>query len=226
VWLSVDHERQGLVPSVWHEKATYRDYIEWALDAGMFLVKRPDQVVKNTGQSFRSFMKDGFEGHRPTHNDWETHLNTLFPEVRLKRTLEVRGADSLATRYAAALPALWTGLLYDDKALAEATALTESFTYDEIAALRPAIGDTALAGTFRGKPLADLANQIMDLAAQGLARRNYLDREGRDESRHLDALRKLTAQGKSPAHELLAAYETSGNVLTASIAQAETLSRG
>ena len=226
VWLSVDHERQGLVPAIWDEKAGYRQYVEWALDAGMFLVKRPDQLVKNTGQSFRSFMNDGFEGHKPNANDWETHLNTLFPEVRLKRTLEVRGADSLATRYAAALPALWTGLLYDDKALAEATELTESFSYDEILALRSAIGDTALAGTFRGKPLADLANQLIDLATQGLKRRNYLDRHGKDESVHLAALAKLTSLGKSPAHELLDAYASSGNALSASIAVAETVSRG
>lgn len=224
VWLSVDPERQGLVPSIWKEGARYRDYVEWALDAPMFLVKRSDRIVKNTGQTFRSFCKDGAEGERAQLADWDTHLNTLFPEVRLKRTLEVRGADSLATRYAAALPALWTGLLYDPTALAAADELTRSFSYQETAALRPVIGDQGLAAIFRGKPLADLANQVLDLAAQGLARRGHLDRLGRDEGVHLLALQELTKRGLCPADEILAAYRTSGDTLAAAISQAECVS--
>jgi glutamate--cysteine ligase len=225
VWLSVDPDRQGLVPQVWHEGATYQDYVEWALDAGMFLVKRPNELVKNTGQTFRSFLQEGFGGHRATLTDWETHLNTLFPDVRLKRTLEVRSADSLAPRFAAALPALWTGLLYDETSLAAVDALTADYTYDEIAALRPLVGETALQTTFRGKPLTDLALQILDLSRQGLARRGFLDRDGRDEGRHLDALAALTEQGRCPADEMLDAYARTGDALKASLETAEASSR-
>lgn len=225
VWLSVDPERQGLVPSVWREGATYQDYVEWALDAPMFLVKRPNELVKNTGQTFRSFLEEGFGGHRATLTDWETHLNTLFPEVRLKRTLEVRGADSLAPRFAAALPALWTGLFYDETSLAAVDELTADFSYEEIVALRPQIGDTALATPFRGKPLTDLALQVLDLARGGLRRRGLLDRNGRDEGVHLDALSALTERGLCPADEMLDAYARTGSALTASLETAEATSR-
>src|SRR6185436_17178643 len=113
VWLAVDPDRQGLLPRLWHPKSVIRDYVEWALDSPMFLFKRDGKVVRNTGQKFRAFMSDGFEGYKPDVHDWETHLNTLFPEVRLKDTLEVRGGDSLPERLAPAIPALWTGVLYD-----------------------------------------------------------------------------------------------------------------
>src|SRR6185369_13044251 len=128
VWLSVDPDRQGLLGPVLERGKRFADYVEWALDAPMFLVKRGTEVVENTGQSFRSFMKHGFRGHRPTSKDWETHLNTLFPEVRLKRTIEVRGADSLPATLVCALPALWTGILYDPKALDEADELSARWT--------------------------------------------------------------------------------------------------
>ncbi|MGH7328957.1 MAG: glutamate--cysteine ligase, partial [Polyangiaceae bacterium] len=112
VWLDVDPDRSGLVPALWKKGAGYADYIEWALDVPMFLFKRNGQVFANTGQTFRSFWKDGFEGHKPNQTDWQTHLNTLFPEVRLKKTIEVRSADAQNASIACALPALWAGLFY------------------------------------------------------------------------------------------------------------------
>jgi glutamate--cysteine ligase len=203
VWLSVDPDRQGLVPEVLERGRRFQDYIEWALDAPMFLIKRDNQVVENTGQSFRSFMKHGFAGHRPTAKDWETHLNTLFPEVRLKRTLEVRGADSLPGPLVCSLPALWTGLLYDAKALDEADELTASFTAAELEALRPAVAEKALAAPFRGAPLADLAQRLVDIAAGGLERRRRLNRNGKDERIHLAKLAALVDKGQSPADVLV-----------------------
>ena len=102
---------------MWSPQSRIRDYVQWALDVPMFLFKRGGEVMKNTGQTFRAFMSDGFAGHRPDLHDWEMHLNTLFPEVRLKRTIEVRGADSQQERFAIALPALLTGIFYDSTAL-------------------------------------------------------------------------------------------------------------
>jgi glutamate--cysteine ligase len=106
VWLHTDPDRSGLVPGVFKENSTYVDYVEWALDVPMFMFKRDGAKVENTGQTFRDFLANGFEGHRATQDDWTSHLNTLFPEVRLKRTIEVRGADAQPHRYAFALPAL------------------------------------------------------------------------------------------------------------------------
>lgn len=203
VWLSVDPDRQGLVPEVLERGRRFADYIEWALDAPMFLVKRGAEVIENTGQSFRSFMRYGFDGHRATQKDWETHLNTLFPEVRLKRTLEVRGADSLPAPLVCALPALWTGILYDERALAEAEELTASYTAAELEALRPAVAERALQASFRGAPLADVAQRVIDIATGGLERRARLDRRGRDERVHLAKLAALVEKGASPADALV-----------------------
>ena len=103
VWLDMDPDRSGLLPRLFEDDASYGDYVQWALDCPMFLVKRDDRFLANAGQSFRDFWKNGFEGERATQGDWQLHLNTLFPEVRLKRTIEVRGADS---QNAANAPAL------------------------------------------------------------------------------------------------------------------------
>lgn len=203
VWLSVDPDRQGLVPAVLERGRRFLDYIDWALDAPMFLFKRGTEVVENTGQSFRSFMKYGFRGHHPTLKDWETHINTLFPEVRLKRTIEVRGADSLPANLVCALPALWTGLLYDPRALDEADELSASFTAAELEAVRPAIVEKALGATFRGKPLAALAERLIDIAAGGLARRARLNKNGKDERAHLDRIAALVEKGWCPADVLV-----------------------
>jgi glutamate--cysteine ligase len=203
VWLSVDPDRQGLVPAVLERGRRFLDYIDWALDAPMFLFKRGTEVVENTGQSFRSFMKHGFRGHHPTLKDWETHINTLFPEVRLKRTIEVRGADSLPANLVCALPALWTGLLYDPRALDEADELSASFTAAELEALRPAIIEKALGATFRGAPLAALAERLIDIAAGGLARRARLNKNGKDERSHLDRIAALVEKGWCPADVLV-----------------------
>lgn len=203
VWLSVDPGRQGLVPSVLDGGTRYLDYIEWALDAPMFLIKREGRVVANTGQTFRSFMKDGFQGHQATHKDWEMHLNTLFPEVRLKRTIEVRGADSLPSNLVCALPALWAGILYDTRALDEAIALTEDFRAEELDRIRPEIGDKGLGATFRGAPLADLAERVIDIAEGGLSRRAKLNKNGRDERVHLAKVAALVEKGYSPADVLV-----------------------
>lgn len=203
VWLNVDPSRQGLLKDVMERGTRFLDYVEWALDAPMFLIKRNGEVIENTGQSFRSFLEHGFRGIRPTRGDWETHINTLFPEVRLKRTLEVRGADSLPGNLFCALPALWTGIFYDARALDEADELTSSYTFDELEAVRPDISKRALAATFRGKPLATVAERLLDIAAGGLARRARLSRSGKDESVHLSRLASLVEKGFAPADALI-----------------------
>jgi glutamate--cysteine ligase len=210
VWLSVDPDRQGLLEPVLARGRRFQDYVEWALDAPMFLVKRGNEVLENTGQSFRSFMKHGFHGERPTLKDWETHLNTLFPEVRLKRTIEVRSADSLPASLICALPAVWTGILYDKKALDEADELTRDFTFAELEAVRPALVDRALGATFRGAPLADLAERVLDIASGGLQRRARLNKNGKDESLHLAKITSLVEKGYCPADALIEGLPSEG----------------
>jgi len=203
VWLDVDPDRSGLVPGMWKKDASYRDYVEWALDAPMFMVKRGGEKVHNTGQTFRSFWKDGFEGHRALFSDWVTHLNTLFPEVRLKKTIEVRGADAQGATLSCALPALTTGMLYDDDALGELDEMTRDWTLEDVTEARKHVWKEGLGAPFRGGTLKPHAERIMAIASGGLERRHHLSAAGKDERSHLAKLQEMVAAGRSPADLLL-----------------------
>ena len=209
VWLSVDPARQGLVEAVLSPKSRFVDYVEWALDAPMFVVLRDEQVIENTGQSFRSFMKHGFGPHRATYGDWVTHLNTLFPEVRLKRTLEIRGGDSLPSGLVVGPAALFTGLLYDRDALAKADELTESYGIEELEALRGRVPFEGPRALFRGRPCGEVMQTALELAAKGLANRARRQ-GGADERLFLQPLVELAARLRCPADALLDAYREAG----------------
>ncbi len=204
VWLDVDPDRSGLVPAMWSPDAHYEDYVEWALDVPMFLFKRGGEPMLNTGQTFRAFWKSGFQGHHPTQGDWQTHLNTLFPEVRLKKTIEIRGADAQGPQMACALPALWTGIYYDDVALEAADVLTADWRHDEVSALRSQIWQKGLRSEFRGASLVKLAERVLTIAEGGLERRRFKTPDGtKDERVHLKRLKELVARGMTPAEALL-----------------------
>jgi len=200
VWRHMDPARSGLIPPLWKRgRLGYRDYVEWALDAGMFLFKRGDRVLKNTGQSFRDFMAHGFQGERATIGDFRLHLNTLFPEARLKNTLEVRACDAQRGPLAQAVPALFTGILYDSRALAEAETLAMSFELETVEAARPELVKRALSARIGDRSAQELAMELCTIALGGLERRARLDSEGRDERRFLEPLAELVASGRSPA---------------------------
>jgi glutamate--cysteine ligase len=215
VWLDVDNSRAGLVPALLRSGATYRDYIDWALSVPMFLIKRNDRPIANTEQTFRDFMKHGKDGHRATFADWQTHLNTLFPEVRLKRTIEVRSADSQNLRNAPALSALWAGLLYDEVALDAADQRTHDFTHEELVQLRAQVWEDGLAAPWRGEPLTRLAKDIVEIARGGLSRRARKDQRGRDETVYLDVLQEVWASGRSPSDLLAPASMSPRDVVAA-----------
>src|SRR5262249_4374708 len=133
-----------------------------------------------------------------------THINTLFPEVRLKKTIEIRGADSQGAKMACALPALWTGIYYDEKALALADAFTADWTLEEVTAVRPQIWQKGLAATFRGAPLVKIAERIVEIAEGGLERRAHMGPDGKSDERiHLAPLKSLVSRGLTPAEQIL-----------------------
>lgn len=205
VWRRMDPDRSGLIPPLWGERLpTYEDYIRWALEAGMFLFKRDDQVIVNAGQSFRGFLHNGFEGHRATAADWKLHLGTLFPEARLKTTIEVRCCDALPRHLTASVPALYAGILYDDKALNQAEELALRFSLEDAEALRARVPLKGLQAQSRHGSAQTLAELLLDTASGGLQRRALTDESGRDERVHLEPLIALVASGRSPADELLA----------------------
>jgi glutamate--cysteine ligase len=202
VWRHMDPERSGLIGRLWSVKSPgYADYVEWALDAGMFLFKRGDRVIANTGQTFRDFWKNGFEGHRATLADWRLHLNTLFPEARLKNTIEVRGCDAQRLELAMAVPALFTGFLYDERALGEAEELARSFDFETVEASRLALVRDALGARIGTRPVRGLAEHLLEIAIGGLERRARLDAEGRSERTYLEPLVALVGRGECPADE-------------------------
>jgi glutamate--cysteine ligase len=210
VWLNTDPDRSGLLPFAWHETARFEDYVQWALDVPMFMVKRGSKAIRNTGQTFRAFMRDGFQGTTATLTDWVTHLGTLFPEVRLKKTIELRGADSLPSNLVSALPALWKGLLYDEQARNRAAALCSNITFELAEAVRPDVAARGLSADFLGKPMVAWAQEVLQIAQDGLARLHVPDRSGRQDERiYLAPLAELIEHGQSPADALLAKLDSS-----------------
>jgi glutamate--cysteine ligase len=214
IWLDTDPDRTGLLTFMWDEKASFERYVDWALDVPMFLVKRDGHVVHNTGQTFRAFMRDGFQGTDATAADWATHLGTLFPEVRLKKTIELRGADCLPRALVPALPALAKGLLYDAKALTDAEALADRISPEAALALRPKLADEGLTATLAERSLRDWAEDVLDIARGGLRRLMVVDPEsGRDESCYLEPLADLVERNLTPADALIEKLDPSANLV-------------
>jgi glutamate--cysteine ligase len=204
VWLNMDPDRSGLLPFVWSDDMSIQRYVDWALDVPMFMVKRGARAFDNTRQTFRTFLKRGARGERATLADWESHLNTLFPETRLKRTLEVRGADAQPSAANCALPALWKGLLYDDAALAGAEALISRLDPVMLEAVRPAIAWRGLRAKLDGREVSEWAGDLVALARGGLARIADTNEAGEDESIYLAPLDERVARGVTESERLIA----------------------
>jgi len=207
IWLETDEDRCGLLPFVFKPDFSFRDYAEWALDVPMFFLVR-DGVYRPARDriTFRRFLKEGFEGETATQADWEMHLSTVFPEVRLKRTIEVRGADATALPFASALGALWRGLLDDRDARAEAWHLVAGRSMAEREILRREVPRLGLAARFGGRGLKDLAVELCRISAAGLARLPG----GGDDARLLEPLLTYAKAGRSPADDLLDDYKATG----------------
>jgi glutamate--cysteine ligase len=205
VWLHMDPDRTGLLPFMWSEQASFERYVEWALDVPMFMVKRGSKAIHNTGQTFRAFMRDGFEGTDATADDWLAHLGTVFPEVRLKRTIEIRGADSQPYATTVALPALSKGLFYDSTALAKAEALASSLSFEAAQNVREEIATSGLRAKLRGREVGEWALELLQIASAGLVRWQARNPDARgDETRYLEDLQQLLMRGQTPADALLA----------------------
>ena len=203
-WLHMDPDRSGLLPFAWKDHPKYLDYVEWALNAPMFLVKRNGKAHYNTGQTFRSFMEVGFEGVRANYGDWIEHLSTLFPEVRLKSTLEFRGADVQRPELLFALPALWKGLIYDDASFSALEGLVDPWPFAGVEQQRDALARHGIQTKFMKRDAVDWAGEILELAEAGLRRLDDRNEAGEDETVYLRPLRALLERSRCPADALLA----------------------
>jgi glutamate--cysteine ligase len=206
IWLETDEDRCGLLPFVFEAGFCFRDYVEWALDVPMFFVVRGG-VLRPVGRlTFRRFLADGFEGEPATLRDWEVHLSTLFPEVRLKRYIELRGADAGPMPMVVALGALWRGVLDDRDARTAAWELVANHSFAEREALRREVPRAALQARLGGRRLQELAVELVRISDAGLARL-----PGGDDDRPLLApLWGYAAAGRTPADDLLDDFKAVG----------------
>ena len=203
VWRDTDNARAGMLPFAFEDGMSFERYVDYALDVPMYFVMRDGKYINTSGESFRAFL-DGrlpqLPGEKPVMKDWADHLTTIFPEVRLKKYLEMRGADSGLAPMLVALPALWVGLLYDQSALDAAWDLVKDWTAEERQALRNEVPRLALGAKLRGRTVQDIARDVLSIARAGLAAR------GLDEARFLDPLDRIVASGSTSAEDLLALY--------------------
>jgi len=210
IWTDTDPDRCGVLPFVFEPGFGFERWVDYLLDVPMYFVYRDGRYLDAAGLSFRDFMAGRLEilpGEIPLMSDWSDHVTTVFPEVRLKKFLEMRGADGGPWRSLCALPALWVGLLYDDAALAAAEALVRDWSPEEHATLRAEVPRQALDTPFRGRPLTALAGEVLTIAAEGLKNRACLNGEGMDERLFLEVLREIVASGRSPADALLEDFQ-------------------
>jgi len=209
VWSDTDPDRTGMLPFAFEQGFGFEQYVDFALDVPMYFVRRDGKYIDASGLSFRDFMAGKLSvlpGELPAMDDFDDHLSTIFPEVRLKTFLEMRGADSGQEEMLSALSAFWVGLLYDDVGLDGAWELVKSWTAPDRQSFRSAVPMLGLKAPIAGRSAQDVATDVLALSAAGLKRRKRLDAQGRDETRYLAQLNEIADSGVTVAEHLLAAY--------------------
>lgn len=207
VWTDTDPDRCGMLPFVFEDSMGFERWVDHVLDVPMYFVRRGGQYINAAGQSFRDFMRGelpALPGELPNMEDWKDHMTTLFPEVRLKTFLEMRGADGGPWSRLCALPALWVGLLYDAEAQAEAYALTREWTLADMEQMRADAPKMGLATEIGGMSFQELAKRVLKIADMGLRRRARLSTSGETEQGFLNDLWESAESGMTPADRILA----------------------
>ena len=210
VWTDTDNDRCGMLDFVFDDDFGFERYIDYILDVPMYFVYRDGTYIDVSGKSFKDFMAGklaGFEGQFPSIKDWEDHMSTAFPEVRLKTFLEMRGTDGGPWARLCALSAFWVGLLYDDVAREAAWNLIKDWSVEEMTTLRDEVPRTALKTPFRGGTVREIAIDTLRIARLGLKNRARLDSTGMDETHFLKPMNRIAESGFTPAEELLSAFE-------------------
>jgi glutamate--cysteine ligase len=214
VWTDVDNQRSGIPAVVFEDGFGFERYVEWALDVPMYFVHRNDRYVDLAGRSFRRFMAGDFantEAGEASIGDFADHITTVFTDVRLKRFLEMRGADAGSVDMMVAQSAFWVGLLYDDAALEAAAAIVRAHPWQEFAALRPLVPRHGLATPWQNGVLRDLARDVVAIAKDGLRARGALGPNGLDETIHLAPLEAIVAGAPTQAEHWLGRYNGAWN---------------
>ena len=209
IWRNTDPDRTGMLPFAFEDGMGFERYVDYALDVPMYFVRRNGKYINTAGESFRAFIEGKLPqlpGEKPTKADWEDHLSTIFPEVRLKSFLEMRGADGGPWQDICALPAFWAGLLYDQSSLDAAWDLVKDWSEEERQNMRDTVPKLGLRSPFREGQLAEVARQVVDIARAGLKARKKLNWEGADESVYLSPIENTLSLCKPRAQRLLDLY--------------------
>ncbi len=205
-WLDTDPHRTGIPACVFTDDFSFEAWTEWVLDVPMYFVMRDAQYIDCAGASFRDFLEGKLAilpGEYPTFADWELHVSTTFPEVRLKQFIEVRGADAGGWAWISALPALWKGLLYDASALDKAWNLVGQWTHEEVSQLCQNVPKDALKTPFLNKNVHFYAEIMLEIAREGLVNIAARNQQGEDESMYLKPLFEVISSGETQAERWL-----------------------
>ncbi|MEM8652216.1 MAG: glutamate--cysteine ligase [Pseudomonadota bacterium] len=215
IWRDVDNQRGGYHPFMLDDDFSFEKYADWALDVPMYFIIRDGKYHDCTHVTFRQFMNGALEGEvaDATANigDWGNHMSTVFPDVRLKRFLEMRGADGGPWQGICALPALWVGLLYSENALSAAEDMVKDWSADMVGELRNQVPKLGLKAEIAGKPLIEFAEEALNICRSGLEERANFNSEGLDETAFLIPLEETVSLGKTPAERMLEKYSGQWN---------------
>ena len=211
IWKDTDNQRAGLHKFMMQEDFSFEKYVEWALDIPMYFIRRDEEYKDCTHITFRQFQQGALKGevkdYIANEGDWVNHLSTLFPDVRLKSFLEMRGADGGPWRRICALPAFWVGLLYDKTALDETMQIAKELNYEDVKQMRDEVPKLALQATAGKRKVGELAKDLLEVARKGLKARKKLDEDKLTEEHFIDPLEEIIAKNETPAQEMLKLFE-------------------
>jgi len=214
IWTDTDPDRTGMLPFVFDGEMSYEKYVDYALKVPMYFIYRDGNYLDVSGSSFEDFLNgdlDELPNEKPNIIDWENHLTTIFPEVRLKSFLEMRGADGGSFESVCALSSFWVGLLYDSESLDSSFDLIKDFNIKQLQELRIEVAKNGLHSIIGGIKIQEIAKKVLKLSREGLRNRNILNENGDSEEIFLDPLQKILSSGKSPSDDLIQKFSNNWN---------------
>lgn len=214
IWTDTDPDRTGMLPFVFDGEMSYEKYVDYALKVPMYFIYRDGNYLDVSGSSFEDFLNgdlDELPNEKPNIIDWENHLTTIFPEVRLKSFLEMRGADGGSFESVCALSSFWVGLLYDSESLDSSFDLIKDFNIKQLQELRIEVAKNGLHSIIEGIEIQEIAKKVLKLSREGLRNRNILNENGDSEEIFLDPLQKILSSGKSSSDDLIKKFSNNWN---------------
>ncbi len=210
IWQNTDKQRSGLLDFFMDESNSFERYVEYALNVPMYFTKQEDKIIDVSGESFKDFLKGNLKKIpkvKPTLQDWETHISTIFNEIRLKTYLEIRSADSCSWSGICSVPAFWTGLLYDEESLQSVLDLTKNWNFKNVNNAYLDAAKNGLDVDLYGKPIYEHAKNFISIAKQGLERRAILNKQNNSESIFLNEIEQMIHNRETPASFLIKKFK-------------------